>query len=75
MPRLVDIEQQLYELKKSRLSLETERAGTLARMEFTVTDLDNQHKDLERALEHRYLQLGLAFRRAVSALIDSRSRR
>jgi serine/threonine protein kinase len=75
LPRLVDIEQQLYELKKSRLSLETERASTLARMEFTVTDLDNQHKDLERALEHRYLKLGLAFRRAISALIDSRSRR
>ncbi|MCB9543217.1 MAG: protein kinase [bacterium] len=75
LPRLVDIEQQLYELKKSRLSLETERASTLARMEFTVTDLDNQHKDLERALEHRYLQLGLAFRRAVSTLIDARTRR
>ncbi len=73
LPRLADIEQQLYELKKSRLSLETERASTLARMEFTVTDLDNQHKDLERALEHRYLQLGLAFRRAVSDLLDSRT--
>ena len=74
LPRLADIEQQLYELHKSRLSLESERASTLARMEFTVTDLDNQHKDLERALEHHYLQLGLAFRRAVSALLESQAR-
>ncbi|MCA9537861.1 MAG: protein kinase [Myxococcales bacterium] len=72
LPRLSDIEQQLYALKKSRLSLETERASTLARMEFKVTDLDNQHKDLERAMEHRYLQLGLAFRRAISRLLEDR---
>jgi len=67
-----DVDQQLFELKRSRLSLEAQRAGALATQEFEVTDLDNRHRGLERALEHRYLQLGLAFRRAVSALLADR---
>ncbi len=70
--RVADVDQQLYELRRSRLSLEAQRAGLLAQQEFEVTDLDNRHRALERALEHRYLQLGLAFRRAVSALLESR---
>ena len=67
-----DVDQQLYELKRSSLALEAQRAGELAAQEFSVTDLDNKHRALERALEHRYLQLGLAFRRAVSGLLASR---
>lgn len=72
LPRIADYKLQLCGLRQSRLSIEAERAGRLAGREFEVIDLENRHRALERALEHRYLQLGLAFRRAVSKLLEAR---
>ncbi len=74
LPHIADTDRQLSELKRSALAIDVERATSLARREFEVADLEMRHQALERALEHRYLQLGLAFRRAVSDLIAARRR-
>ena len=73
VPRLADIRLQLAELGKSRLSIEAERAGRLSASEVSVAGLANRHQALERAVEHQYLQLGLAFRQAVSELLKQRA--
>ena len=52
---------------------EAERAAKLIAKDSRVTDLDNRHRAIERAVEHRYLQLGIAFRKAVSALLAERA--
>ncbi len=71
-PRIADIDVQLAGLMQSRLGMEAERGARLSDLDSKVTDLDNRHRAVERALEHRYLQLGLAFRRAVSVLLEGR---
>jgi serine/threonine protein kinase len=72
-PRIADIDVQIAGLDQSRLGLEAERAAKLIAKDSRVTDLDNRHRAVERAVEHRYLQLGIAFRKAVSALLAERA--
>lgn len=72
MSQISDTDLQLCELNKSRLTLEAERVGDLARLEAIVGDLDNQHRAAQRALEHESLRLGIAFRRAISTVITRR---
>lgn len=69
--QIADLRLQLGELRKSRLTIENDRATTLAEREHRVADLENRHRALERALEHRHLQLGLAFRRAIARMLDA----
>ncbi len=68
--QLADLRVQLNELRKSRLNLESEQATILAEREHRVADLENRHRALERALEHRHLQLGLAVRRAIARRLE-----
>ncbi|MCA9546752.1 MAG: hypothetical protein KC613_20240, partial [Myxococcales bacterium] len=75
LPRIADVRLQLHELNRSRLKVEARRVSELARLEFEVTATENRLRGLERAREHRALELGLAFRRAVNRLIDARDRR
>ncbi len=70
MPRVADMRYQLAELEKSRLSIQAERNTSLAGQEFQVADLEDRRRALERAIEHRSLQLGLSFRRAISRLLE-----
>lgn len=72
LPRIADLEVQLCELSRSRLAVESERATRLAQMQLQLRNLESQHHALERALEHHHLKLGLAFRRAISALLTRR---
>jgi serine/threonine protein kinase len=69
MRQMADIRIQIAELRKSLLSMEVERGTLLAEKRSGVARLRNRYRTLERALEHRHLQLGLAFRKAVSRLI------
>ena len=65
--RLADLQIQICELHKSRLGLKAERTTALAEKERAVEILESRARAVERAIEHRHLQLGIALRRAVSA--------
>ncbi|MFN3197856.1 MAG: protein kinase domain-containing protein [Bradymonadia bacterium] len=64
--RLADVQLQICELHKSRLGLKAERTTALSAKERAVEALESRLRAVERAIEHRHLQLGIALRRAVS---------
>jgi chromosome segregation ATPase len=69
MRQIADLQLQITQLEMSRLNLEAERTTRLAEREFMRADAEARFRATERALEHHHLELGLAFRHAVSKLL------
>lgn len=69
MRQIADLQLQITQLEMSRLNLEAERTTRLAEREFLRADAEARVRATERALEHHHLELGLAFRHAVSKLL------